>query len=356
MAPPRRPTGGRAAKAGRFRLEVAGPVHVMQRPLPKLEIGFSWAKTERTEWAVAKLVELGVELLTPIVADRTVVRPDRAAAVRREGRLRRIAREAAMQSRRLFLPEIGASQTLDEALGRSAASEIALAEPGGGPISLATPVVLVGPEGGWSERELALVGNKVSLGDGILRIETAAVVAGALLTAMRSRTLLSPSPGVPTGGRGPKMKNSSRMPPSRATLMVWVLGRCSPTGARRSGTALAGPFRVDGVRAQQRVDADRRVTGNPKPDRRSRPRVRSRRGARLRTVRRQKGLSLQAVEKASRLEFKASVLGAYERGERTISVPRLQRLARAVPSARGSVAPARCGGATQRRSWRGFPQ
>jgi transcriptional regulator with XRE-family HTH domain len=50
-------------------------------------------------------------------------------------------------------------------------------------------------------------------------------------------------------------------------------------------------------------------------------------GARLRAVRRQKRLSLQAVEKASRLEFKASVLGAYERGERTISVPRLQRLA-----------------------------
>ena len=51
-------------------------------------------------------------------------------------------------------------------------------------------------------------------------------------------------------------------------------------------------------------------------------------GDRLRAVRRQKRLSLQAVEKASRLEFKASVLGAYERGERTISVPRLQRLAR----------------------------
>lgn len=51
-------------------------------------------------------------------------------------------------------------------------------------------------------------------------------------------------------------------------------------------------------------------------------------GDRLRAVRRQKRLSLQAVEKASELEFKASVLGAYERGERTISVPRLQRLAR----------------------------
>ncbi|MHB1987825.1 MAG: helix-turn-helix domain-containing protein [Acidimicrobiales bacterium] len=50
-------------------------------------------------------------------------------------------------------------------------------------------------------------------------------------------------------------------------------------------------------------------------------------GSRLRAVRRQKRLSLQAVEKASGEEFKASVLGAYERGERTISVPRLQRLA-----------------------------
>src|SRR5256714_9578977 len=50
-------------------------------------------------------------------------------------------------------------------------------------------------------------------------------------------------------------------------------------------------------------------------------------GERLRSVRKQKRLSLQAVEASSRQEFKASVLGAYERGERSISVPRLQRLA-----------------------------
>jgi transcriptional regulator with XRE-family HTH domain len=50
-------------------------------------------------------------------------------------------------------------------------------------------------------------------------------------------------------------------------------------------------------------------------------------GERLRAVRKQKHLSLQAVEAASGQEFKASVLGAYERGERAISVPRLQRLA-----------------------------
>lgn len=50
-------------------------------------------------------------------------------------------------------------------------------------------------------------------------------------------------------------------------------------------------------------------------------------GERLRNIRRQQGLSLQAVEETSEREFKASVLGAYERGERIISVLRLQRLA-----------------------------
>ena len=51
-------------------------------------------------------------------------------------------------------------------------------------------------------------------------------------------------------------------------------------------------------------------------------------GERLRLIRKQKGLSLQEVEASSVQEFKASVLGAYERGERAISVPRLQRLAK----------------------------
>jgi transcriptional regulator with XRE-family HTH domain len=50
-------------------------------------------------------------------------------------------------------------------------------------------------------------------------------------------------------------------------------------------------------------------------------------GERLRAIRKQKSLSLQEVERLSGQEFKASVLGAYERGERAISVPRLQRLA-----------------------------
>ncbi len=57
------------------------------------------------------------------------------------------------------------------------------------------------------------------------------------------------------------------------------------------------------------------------------PNYAARVGERLRSIRLQKGLSLHDVEEASAKEFKASVLGAYERGERSISVPRLQRLA-----------------------------
>ena len=89
-----------------------------------------------------------------------------------------------MQSRRPFLPEIGASQTVDEVVARSAAG-VALAEPGGAPVSLATPVVLSARRR-LVDRELALVEQKVSLGDGVLRVETAALAAGVLLAALRS--------------------------------------------------------------------------------------------------------------------------------------------------------------------------
>ncbi|MFM9138228.1 MAG: helix-turn-helix domain-containing protein, partial [Actinomycetota bacterium] len=51
-------------------------------------------------------------------------------------------------------------------------------------------------------------------------------------------------------------------------------------------------------------------------------------GERMRAIRQQKGLSLNEVEQSTNQEFKASVMGAYERGERIISVPRLERLAR----------------------------
>ena len=49
-------------------------------------------------------------------------------------------------------------------------------------------------------------------------------------------------------------------------------------------------------------------------------------GKRLRSIRKQRGLSLQDVQRLSEQEFKAAVLGAYERGERSLSLPRLHRL------------------------------
>jgi len=67
---------------------------------------------------------------------------------------------------------------------------------------------------------------------------------------------------------------------------------------------------------------------NQDEDHEFKERYRKQVGERLRLIRKQKRLSLQDVEAVSELEFKASVLGAYERGERSISVPRLQRLAR----------------------------
>lgn len=76
----------------------------------------------------------------------------------------------------------------------------------------------------------------------------------------------------------------------------------------------AATRRSRGARGEEEMDAEAR-------------RYAASLGARLRAVRRQKRLSLQAVEERSGEEFKASVLGAYERGERSISVPRLKRLA-----------------------------
>jgi 16S rRNA (uracil1498-N3)-methyltransferase len=183
------------------------------RAVPAVTVGFSLAKGERTDWAVAKLTELGIDRIAPLVCDRTVSRSDSVAALAtRAGRFGRIAREASMQARRPWRPQVDAPQLLSELLaellttaadrppvpepgsaGGPAAARtpsavgIALAEPGGGAPSLAMPVLLIGPEGGWSPAELAMGFPTVSLGNTILRVETAAVVAGALLTGLRSR-------------------------------------------------------------------------------------------------------------------------------------------------------------------------
>jgi 16S rRNA (uracil1498-N3)-methyltransferase len=69
---------------------------------------------------------------------------------------------------------------------RGAFAAVALADPGGAPLTLSTPTVLVGPEGGWTDEELAAVPCHVGLGPHVLRAETAAVAAGVLLAALRA--------------------------------------------------------------------------------------------------------------------------------------------------------------------------
>ena len=167
-------------------LEVDGGVVVEPSPAPEITVAFAPPKGDRPEWAVQKLTEVGVDRIVPLVADRSVVRwtGDRASGP--VARLRRVAREAAMQSRRVWLPVVEEPSTFAEVAARAG---VAMAVAGGGPPSLSRPVVLVGPEGGWSEDELGRGLPTVGLGPNVLRTETAAMAAATLLVALRSGLL-----------------------------------------------------------------------------------------------------------------------------------------------------------------------
>ena len=132
---------------------------------------------------VQKLTEVGVDRIVPFLADRSVVRWDGAKAVRHHQRLARIAREAAMQSRRTWWPEVAEITRFDLATALPGAVG---AERDGAPPSLDHPTVLVGPEGGWSHEERARLPGLVGLGPTVLRAETAAIAAGVVLAALRS--------------------------------------------------------------------------------------------------------------------------------------------------------------------------
>ena len=155
---------------------------------PPVTVAFAPPKGDRPEWAVQKLTELGVDRIVPLLAARSVVRWTGGRAAGPLERLRRVAREAAMQSRRAWLPAVEGPSTFADAAARPGA---ALAVAGGDPPSLARPVVLVGPEGGWDADELGAGLPTVGLGPHVLRTETAAVAAATLLVALRCG-LLSP--------------------------------------------------------------------------------------------------------------------------------------------------------------------
>ena len=86
-----------------------------------------------------------------------------------------------MQSRRVTLPIIDGPLAPSMMEGGG----VAYAEPDAAPLGLATPTVLIGPEGGWSATELDRAASRCGLAATVLRVETAAVVAAAQLVALR---------------------------------------------------------------------------------------------------------------------------------------------------------------------------
>lgn len=166
-------------------LEPEGPVVVVPPPAWEVTVAAPPVKGDRPEWMVAKLTELGVDRIVLVETARSVVRWSGERSRRQVERLERVAREAAMQSRRTRLPRlVGPVPVADLAAGRAGPAP-SPAEPGAPRPALGCRAVVVGPEGGWEPAELESMGPPVGLPGGVLRTETAAVVAGALLVALR---------------------------------------------------------------------------------------------------------------------------------------------------------------------------
>jgi 16S rRNA (uracil1498-N3)-methyltransferase len=163
-------------------LEPAGPIECEPAAKPRLTIGFALVKGTRPELIVQKLTEIGIDRVLPFVAENSVVRWDADRAQKHVRRLRRVAKEAAMQCRRAWLPAIDDLVTFADLIDGDG---LCVAERGGTPVTLAHPTILVGPEGGWSHAERQRGLPAVSLGPHVLRSETAAIVASALLTTLR---------------------------------------------------------------------------------------------------------------------------------------------------------------------------
>ncbi|MFZ9629125.1 MAG: RsmE family RNA methyltransferase [Ilumatobacteraceae bacterium] len=163
-------------------LDPTGPIQPAAAA-PAVTVAAAVPKGDRLDWMVQKLVEVGVQRIVLLDSARGVVRWDADRVPRQLDRLRRMAREAASQSRRVWLPRIEGPCAVATVLAEPGA---VLADPDGEPLIPSTSLgpVLVGPEGGWDRVELAAAdaagASRVSLGATVLRVETAAVVAGVL--------------------------------------------------------------------------------------------------------------------------------------------------------------------------------
>ncbi len=181
------PAGGRRRDGGSALIAV-GPVLHVAAPAPLVTVAFAPVKGDRPEWVVQKLTEIGVDRIVVIEAERSVVRWDGDRVTRNLERLRSASREALCQCRRVHLPEIlGPFRATD--LATALGETVVFAEPGSSGVPcLDVPTVAIGPEGGWSASELGAVPT-IDLGPTTLRAETAALVAGSLLCALRSGTV-----------------------------------------------------------------------------------------------------------------------------------------------------------------------
>jgi 16S rRNA (uracil1498-N3)-methyltransferase len=180
------------------RLRIAGEPRLASPP-PDTRLICGLMRPARFEWLLEKATELGVTVLQPVVTDRGAVRPDEVGA-ERQGRWQRIVIEAAEQCGRAWLPEVRPPLPLAGAVRAAAGTRLLVAaEPAHGPatptlaamagVSDAPVAIVTGPEGGLTGAELAALaaagGQTVGLGPLVLRAETAALAALAVLSAAR---------------------------------------------------------------------------------------------------------------------------------------------------------------------------
>ncbi|WP_043640560.1 16S rRNA (uracil(1498)-N(3))-methyltransferase [Nonomuraea candida] len=188
----------REALKDALRLDVLRRYEV-EAPRPRLVVVQGLPKGDRGELAVEMMTEAGVDVIVPWSAGRSITQWKGDKVAKALGRWRATAREAGKQARRFHLPEVAdlATTAQVERLLSEAALGLVLHEEAAEPLSaVALPaggdiVMVVGPEGGVSEEELAAFtaakATPVLLGPTVLRTSTAGVAAAAVLLTRTGR-------------------------------------------------------------------------------------------------------------------------------------------------------------------------
>jgi 16S rRNA (uracil1498-N3)-methyltransferase len=161
------------------RIERCGDVESATQPRPGGTVVCAIPKGDRSQLLVQKCTEVGIGAVLFTTFERSVVRWEGARGEQHRVRMQRVARQAAMQSRRLFVPTVGLA-TLDDA--RCRGSDVAVADIDGQQLTAECSTVVIGPEGGLTDDELARWHHRVRLSSHVLRVETAAIVAAVGLS------------------------------------------------------------------------------------------------------------------------------------------------------------------------------